>query len=151
MMNFKNALTVLAAVATIGTFAGIASADTIGVVDVDRIYTDYAKAQNVSADMKVKEADLQKFLADAQKKLKETTSPVERKNLEDKLTLEFKNKAEKYKSYQIDQIKEIEKNVFDAIDSVSKTDKIDIVVVKQSVLTGGKDITDEVLTTLNKK
>ena len=42
--------------------------------------------------LKVKEAELQKFVADAQKKLKDAASPVERKNLEDKLSNEYKTK-----------------------------------------------------------
>ena len=149
-MKFIKTAFVTAAIAlTLGFSANIASAETIGVVDLDKVINSYTKAQNVSAELKVKEAELQKFLADAQKKLKDTASPLDRKNLEDKLTAEFKTKSDAYRNYQVTQMKSIEDNVFGTIEKIAKDQNVDVVINKAAVLVGGCDITDKVVTTLN--
>lgn len=93
MKLFKNMFAVIALIAVLTLSNAAAFAETIGVVDLDKVVNNYKQAQDVSAELKVKEAELQKFLADAQKKLKNTSTPVERKNLEEKLTKEFKKKV----------------------------------------------------------
>ncbi|EKE03030.1 MAG: hypothetical protein ACD_20C00287G0013 [uncultured bacterium] len=150
MRVFKQFLTTLAVVSVIG-FSGLASYAEVAVVDLDKVISNYSKAQDVSADLKVKEAELQKFLADAQKQLKNATSPVDKKNLETKLTNEFKTKADSFRELQIKEWKEIEDTVFNAIDKVSKGKKADLVLNKASVLQGGVDITDQVINIINKK
>lgn len=149
MKSFKKYLVYFAAAAIISLPGLNAFAEQIGVVDLDKVVNNYTKAQDVSADLKVKEAELQKFLADAQKQLKDTASPVEKKNLEDKLTQQFKAKSDEFKDAQIKQWKQIEDSIFSAIETVSKTNKLDIILVKSSVLLGGSDVTDQILTLLN--
>lgn len=151
MGNLKKFLTVLGvvgalALSTLGSFAS-----EIGVVNLDDVLAGYSKAQDVSADLKVKEAELQKFLADAQKQLKDAATPVERKNLEAKLTDEFKQRSDSFRDLQAKQYKMLEDNVFAAIESVSKSKKLDVVLNKAGVLIGGTDITNDVLSTLNLK
>lgn len=149
MTSFKKMFLAVAASGLI-LFSGLSTyAQGIGVVDVDKVLNNYQKAEDVSADLKVKEADLQKFLADAQKQLKSATSPVDKKNLETKLSQEFKAKSDSFKEAQVQQWKQIEQNIFSAIDQVSQSKKLDIVLNKSSVLTGGADITDQVLSILN--
>jgi len=149
MKSFKKYLVIFAAIATIGLSGLQSYAQQVGVVDLDKIVNNYSKAQDVSADLKVKEAELQKFLAEAQKQLKDAPSPVEKKNLEEKLTQQFKTKSEDFKDAQIKQWKQIEDNIFSAIETVSKTNRLDVVLVKSSVLFGGNDVTDQILNLLN--
>ena len=149
MKQVKKFIAILA-IAAIAGFSGVqANAQEVGIVDLDKVISNYSKAQDVSADLKVKEADLQKFLADAQKQLKDAGSPVEKKNLEDKLSAEFKTKADNYRELQIKQWKQIEDNVFNAINQVSKEKKLDVILNKAAVLQGGSEITDQVLNLLN--
>lgn len=149
MKGIRMILAVLA-VAGITGFSGLATfAQGIGIVDLDRIVSDYNKAQDVSTDMKVKEAELQKFVADAQKQLKDTASPVERKNLEDKLTSDFKTKSDNFRDLQVKQWKQIEDSVFAAINQVSQSKSMDLILNKAGVIQGGTDITDQVLSVLN--
>jgi Skp family chaperone for outer membrane proteins len=147
---FKKVILALAVV-SVFSFSKVASFAEVGVVDLDKVIGSYSKAQDVSADLKTKEAELQKFLADAQKQLKNTSSPIEKKNLEDRLTQEFKTKSDNFRDSQIKSWKQIEDNVFNAIDQTAKSRKIDLVLTKASVLSGGADITDQIITVLNGK
>jgi len=149
MKSTKKFLAVLAVMSIVG-FSGLKSyAENVGIIDLDKIGSNYAKAQDFTTDLKVKEAELQKFVADAQKKLKDAASPVERKNLEDKLSNEYKTKSDNFRDLQLKALKDIDDSVFAAIDKVSKTQKLDLILNKSVVIQGGSDITDQVLNILN--
>lgn len=127
-----------------------ANADTIGVVNLDKIMANYNKAQSVLADLQIKDAELKKFIADAQKQLKATTTPVEKKNLEEKLSQDFQTKGQAFKDEQVKQWAMIEDTILESVKVVAKSMKIDVVLNDSSVLIGGNDITEAVTTYLNK-
>lgn len=124
-------------------------AQTIGTVDADKIISNYAKAQDVEAELKVKEAEIQKFIAEAQKKIKDATTPVEKSNLEKQLSEEFRNQQTEYRKMQLDESKKINEDIISAIKSIAAQENIDLVLAKGAVFIGGKDITDLVLKSLN--
>jgi outer membrane protein len=148
-MKILKGFVVTLAVLSIMSFSNMAHATDTAVVDLEKILGSYQKAQDVSADMKIQEAELQKFLADAEKQLQNAKSPVDKKNLEAKLSNEFKLKSDKYRDNQIQKWGEIENNIISSIKTVSANKKYDIVLKKSSVIIGGCDITDEVLNILN--
>ena len=124
------------------TFAATAT------VDVDKLLFEYSKAKIAAEHFKSQEQGLQKTLIEAQNKLKATTSPVEKKNLENAYDKKLKAQAEKIKAEQIKKIKEIEDDIFKAIDKVSNG-KYDLILKKSATVYCPNDITDEVLGILN--
>ena len=66
-------------------------------VDVDKVLFEYNKAKTVAEQFKAQEENLQKTLIEAQNKIKQTTSPVEKKNLEATYEKKLKAQAEKLK------------------------------------------------------
>lgn len=149
-MRFWKSFLGLALVATVFT-TGAALAQTIGTVDADKIISNYTKAQDVEADLKVKEAEIQKFIAEAQKKIKAASTPVEKSNLEKQLGEEFKQKQIDYRQLTIDESKKINQDIISAIESVAKKMNIELVLAKGAVFIGGDDITESVLKELNGK
>jgi len=124
----------------------------IGVVDMEAVIQKYSKAQEVSAQSKEKEEGLQKYRDNLLTQLKaaEKLSPVEKKNLEDKLNKQFADKVKEYRDWTSSQ-QDVIKSAFDkAVQQVSANDKLDLVLPKQAVLQGGKDVTEDVLTIMNK-
>lgn len=122
---------------------------TVGIVDPDKILDNYSKAQGIEADLKVKEAEIQKFLAEAQKKVKDATTPVEKNNLEKQLTEELKTKHGEFRKMQLEQSKKIYDDILAAIKTVAKEQKLDLVFAKGALFVGGTDITESVLKSLN--
>lgn len=151
MRSVKSLLIGLTLVSALALFPAKSFAQVIGTVDADKIITNYSKAQDVEADLKVKEAEIQKFIAEAQKKIKDAATPVEKNNLEKQLSDEFRAKQAEYRRVQLDESKKINDEIISAIEEVAKTQKIDIVLAKGAVFVGGSDITDDVLKSLNKK
>ena len=150
MKGLKRIFIALAIVSMVG-FSGLRSFADTGVVDLDKVINSYSKYLDFAADMKVKQADIEKFVADTNKQLKDAKTPVEKKNLEEKATKDYEDKIQAIKENQVKQLKEIEDNVYSAIEQTSKLKKIDMVLNKAGVLYGGIDLTDEVIADLNKK
>lgn len=125
-------------------------AEEIGTVDINKIINNYSKAQEVVADLKIKESELQKFVAEARKDLKLNTT-TDKKDLEDKYTKEFKQKTNAFKQEEIKQLSVIQRDIAKAIKNVADTKNIKSVFKKESMIMGSQDLTDEVLKILNAK
>ena len=123
----------------------------VGVVDMQEVARKYTKAQTMAAQVKIKEDELSKFRQDLMDQLKtaDKLSPVEKKNLEDKLNGQFAEKFKQFRDWTVAQ-ETLLKNDFDqAIQSVAKTQSLEMVLPKQTVLYGGKEVTTDVLNALN--
>jgi len=142
----------LAAVMGLTLLTTAAFAD-IGVVDTDAILQKYSKGQELTAQSKEKEAALQKVREDLLTQLKagEKLSPVEKKNLEDKLNQQFAEKVKEYRDWSAVQQQAVREAFDKAVKEVSESEKLDMVLNKSGVvLQGGKDITEDVLNVMNK-
>jgi outer membrane protein len=132
--------------------SGLAFADQIGVVDMQAVAQKYTKAQAVSEQIKAKEEDLKKYRDDLMGQLKagEKLSPVEKKKLEERLNGEFAAKFKEYRTWTDGQEEAIKTDFDHAIQQVAQAQNLNLVLPKQTVLQGGKDITQDVITILNK-
>jgi Skp family chaperone for outer membrane proteins len=147
-------LAVLAAV--VALLSPIASwAEIIGVVDLDKIMSNYSKAQSVMADIKVREAELRKLQADYAKQLEDARkadakSPVASSQLEKDLTNKLSAKVNEYRDWTATQQKAIDVALETSIRDAAKSRNVEVVISKQAVFQGGVDITNDILARLNK-
>ena len=149
MKKFKLIALALTSLFVFATFSTAAPSKDFGVVDLNKVIDNYTEAQKVAADLKVKENELQGFVEDAQKKVKEAKSPVEKKNLEEKFSEEFNIKRNAYVKSQSEKWDTIESNILKGIQEIYTRKKLEMVFNKQSVIVGGTDITDELIKNLN--
>jgi Skp family chaperone for outer membrane proteins len=150
LKNIKLLVASLAVVSILSSFSSKADAGQFGVVDLNKVVDNYSKAQEVTADLKMKEAELQKFLDDAQNKIKAAASPVEKKGLESKLGEQFNIKRSAYAKEQTEKWQVIEDDIYKTIEDLTKQKKFEMVFSKPGVVIGGTDITEEVIKSLNK-
>lgn len=125
-----------------------AFAEDIGVVDINKIAKNYSKAQEVISDLKVKESDLQKFVAEARRDLS-TAKPDSRKILADKYNAQLKEKSANFKQEEIKELSVIQSDISKAIKTVADKKNIKTVFKSESMLMGAQDLTDDVISTLN--
>ena len=149
MKMFKRAIVLLAVMSVMLGYSAKSYAVGTAVVDLDKIRENYTVSQELSADLKIKESELQKFVADAQKQIQEAKTPLEKKNLEEKLGEQFNIKRNAYAKDQSQKWGVIEDTVVKSIKEVAASKKFDLVLNKQVVIDGGSDITDEVIKKLN--
>lgn len=150
MKKFKKLIVLLAVLLVIVGNSGKSSAAGTAVVDLDKIRENYSAAQVLSADLKIKESELQKFITTAQKQVQDAKTPLEKKNLEEQLGEQFNIKRNAYAKDQAEKWAKIENDVIVSIKEISTSKKFDLVLNKQIVIDGGCDITDDVLEKLNK-
>ena len=117
-------------------------------VDVDRILVEYSKARTAAEQFKGQEQIIQNLIIEGQQKIKATTSPVEKKNLQETYEKKLQAQAEKMKSEQIKKLQEIESDIYAAIQKVNNG-KYDLILKKGATVYCANDITDEVLKKLN--
>jgi outer membrane protein len=151
----KRLLTVgVSALLLAGSTLSAFAADTIGTVDYEKLIRSYNKAQLFQDDTKSKQADLEKMRADFIKQIREAKSkqpnnPVAVEQLQKSLETKLESKVNEYGNLQESQAKSLENEMNTTIETIAKSKNLSVVLAKQSVLVGGTDITNEVLSRLN--
>ena len=128
-----------------------AFAQTIGVVNYAQVMTNYNYAKEVGKTLDNKTTEIQQYMLDKEKQYKNINSPVERKSFEDKVQREYKAKVDSLQKLRVQKEEEIYNNIQAVIKRVATQKKIDVVVESSVILTGGIDITNEVVSGLNNK
>lgn len=132
-------------------FSANAFAHSIGVVDYPKVLSSYNYAKEAFKTIDAKSTELQQYLLDKEKQYKNISNPVEKKNFEDKVQREYKAKVDAVSKLKAQKEQEITNNILSVVKRVATQKKIDVVVESSVILTGGIDITSEVITGLNNK
>lgn len=145
----------LALLVALVIFTGNAFADQIGTVDYDKLIRTYNKAMTFSDDSKIKQQNIEKMRAEFVKQLREaktsqSNNPVAYEQLEKDLQKKLDTEVNSFRDWYAARSTELDKELTTAIESVAKQKKLDVVVAKQFVLMGGQDITNDVLSVLNR-
>jgi len=121
----------------------------IAIVDSSKILQEYPAAQKMLQDLAKAEADLNKKIADKKalieqaKTAKKTETEIQM--LAEQMRLEIEPEARKLEDDTNKRSDQIEANIKIAIETVAKEGKYDAVMIKEAVLYGGVDVSDEVL------
>lgn len=124
-------------------------ADTIGYTDYQKIENNYNYAQKTYKEIDDKILGLQQYLINKDKEYKAIESPVSKKNFEEKTEKEYKAKEDAVLNLKLQKEKEIFNNIQSAAKIVAAQKKVDVVLDYRIVLTGGIDLTDDIINYLN--
>lgn len=120
----------------------------IAVVDIQEIVRNYDKINTLKENQKSKLLELKKFVEDVRKKLTEEKDTTKKKNLEATYNKELQDRKKAINTEYQKQLAEIDKSITTVINNLAKSNNYDFVLVKNNVLYGGKDITNDVLKAL---
>ena len=130
---------------------GSAFSQTIGVLNYKTVLTNYNYAKDTIKMLDSKDTEMQQYMLDKEKQFKNINSPVERKNFEDRVQREYKSKVDALTKLKMQKEEEIYNNVLNVTKRVATQKKIDVVVDSSVIITGGIDITNDVVSGLNNK
>ncbi len=149
----KKIIVLLMLAAFLGLNVQSVLASEMGVVDLYRIMKEYKKAQEITATINSKKAELQQFQDRSNKKIKAIKNQLEKKSLFEKLNKEYNQKAmtlNQEVETNLMSLKNIQdKEVLKTVERVAKKRNLDIVLEKATVPYAKYDITEEVLKQLN--
>lgn len=137
-------------------FAGLqANAEGVGLVDMEKIQSAYSRMRTLEDEAALKMLELQKMQTEANIQLRELkntqpNNPVAFEQQQKALSERIQGKQQEIVTWRDNQVKTLLTNINTAIESVAKTKGLSAVVQKDTVIWGGTDITNEVLTRLNK-
>ena len=129
---------------------GASASQTIGFVDMTKILGNYTKAQEITNEIKDQQNEIQKMITDARAQVSEAKTDTERAELEKKLSEEIQQKNNVFKADYEKNVQALQNNIITTVKKVADHKKIDFIFKKDNIIMGGKDITDEVLSELNK-
>ncbi len=144
----------LLTVVFLGTLISCSYADSIGYIDVTRVFTEYKETEKAEEALKKEKEDYEKEFKEAQEKLEKAEK--EKKGIEEieKLKEELETKLEpKRKSlFRLNEelTTKLQMETLAAVKKVAKKVGIDIVLDKQAIISGGVDLTEMVINELNK-
>jgi Skp family chaperone for outer membrane proteins len=150
----KKFMTVLIALAFFAGLAQAANFTSIGYIDVQKVFKEYKETSKAQGELAKQEESFKKEFEDSQKKLEKaekdgkTKEDLEkmRKELEEKLA----PKRETLLRLNEQLTGRLQAQILEAVKSVAKKVGIEVVFDKQVVITGGMDLSEMVITELNK-
>ena len=138
----------------LSSFVSGAWAAKIGYVDSTRILKEYKEAKQLLQDIADKESKLNKKLQakrqEIQKAKEQKKTDTELQMMAEKIRMELEPEAKAIEQESARRSRDIEDTVEKAINDYAAKSKYDLVVVKESILFGGTDVTTEILSKLNK-
>ena len=149
MHRFKLFVTALAvAVVLFVTNTTAFAEQKIGLVDMEKILNSYDKAKAVQADLQANQEELQKMLTDAKKQIDNAKSDKDKEKLQQEMADKITQKSKTFKENFTQKWEVVESNVLSTIKQVADSEDYTLVMDKQSVIAGGEDITDKVMSAL---
>jgi len=142
------ALVLMFGVAKAADFSGI------GTIDVQKVFKGYKETGKSQAELAKLEEGFKKEFEDSQKTLaqaeKDGKKPEELEKMKKDLEEKLAPKREALMRLNEQLTTQLQSKILDAVKKVSKKVGIEVVLDKVVVINGGTDLTDLVLTTLNK-
>ena len=135
---WKRMVTGAMMVCALGLVAGCGSSDKVGVVNTEKIVQESNKAKDLNKEMEAKQKEITDRLAQVQGTQSEEEFHNTQMNAQQELQIFGQAKSKEFKAY-------VESN----IQSVAKEKELTVVANDQAIMTGGIDITEDVIKKMN--
>ena len=123
----------------------------VAFVDVQKIVVSSEKVQALKNEQEAKAKELVKFIEKARKDVSAQSDTSKKQKLEEKYNKEFLAKREKLEKDYAEKLKKIDAEITSKIAQQAQILGFDMVVSKDVVLYGNKDITENVIKALKTK
>lgn len=125
-------------VCALGLVAGCGTTDKVGVVSTEKLVQESQKAKDINKEMEAKQKEVTDRLAQVQGTQTEDQFHQTQMNAQQELQIFGQAKGKEFKAY-------VESN----IQAVAKEKELTVVANDQAIVTGGIDITEDVLKKMN--
>lgn len=142
-------------IALMFAFSVSALAATIGYIEVHKVFTEYKETKKAQDDLDKKQKEFKEKLEEKQEEIdkarKDGKTDAEIRDMIKDMEKELDPEKEQLLRTNEEMTRKLQGDIVKAVEAVGKELGIDVVLDKQVIITGGVDITDMVLTKLNKK
>jgi outer membrane protein len=142
------------AIAFIAGVSQAANFSSIGFIDVQKVFKDYRETSKAQGELSKQEESFKKDFEDSQTKLakaeKDGKKPEELEKMKKELEEKLAPKRETLLRLNAQLTGKLQQEILKSVQKVAKKVGIDVVFDKQVVITGGMDLTEMVISELNK-
>lgn len=115
------------------------------VVDVQQLINNTASVQELQQELAIKQQDLQKWIKEAQARIQKYREGTAKNKLISEYEQELAEKQQIFQQEYAEKLNAIDQRVTKIIQKEAKAEGFGIVLAKNSVISGGTDITDEII------
>jgi len=142
------------AIAFIAGISHAANFTSIGFIDVQKVFKEYKETAKAQGELAKQEESFKKEFDESQKKLEAAEKEGKKKEELEKMKKDMEEKLTPKRNTLL-QLNEqltgkLQMEILEAVKKVAKKVGIDLVLDKQVVITGGMDLSEMVITELNK-
>ncbi len=148
---------ILIAIVAVAFFAGLSHAanfTSIGFIDVQKVFKEYKETNKAQTELSKQEESFKKEFDESQKKLEKAEKDGKSKEDLEKMKKELEEKLSPKRETLLklnEQLTgKLQQDILAAVKKVAGKVGIDVVLDKQVVITGGMDLSEMVITELNK-
>ena len=115
------------------------------LVDVQQLVNNSAEVQTIREDLAVKQQEAQKWIQESQAKIQKYKEGKAKNELVAKFEEELAQKQQALQQEYAEKLNAVDEKITKIIQKEAKADGYSMVLAKNAVLTGGTDITDEII------
>lgn len=129
---------------TIPSFAG-----GVGYINYDKVLSEYLYAKSTSREIASKGAEIGKFLEQKEAEFKKLETPLQKQKFEASVQQELKTKEQAFNDFKIKREEAVYTRIHAVTEKIRLEKGLDAILDTRCVFSGGVDITDELIKTLN--
>ena len=126
-----------------------AAKDNYGFIDINTVMSKYTVAASYTNNVKQKQNEIERLLADANKKIAAAKDDATKKTIEANAKKQIQPKLDAMSNYQKQQGVKVQNNINQAISKVAKTYNYALILNGNAVAFGAVNVTDLVVKELN--
>ena len=132
----------------------MAASSSLGYIDMQKVFKQYKEATKAQKELEKKQKKFKDEFEKSQKKLLEAEKKGKKQSELTRMKADMEKKLESKQKelmqYNQALSQELQKNILAASSKIAKKLALDLIIDKQAVIVGGMNVTDMVLTELNK-
>ncbi|NQU18483.1 MAG: OmpH family outer membrane protein [Candidatus Saganbacteria bacterium] len=132
----------------------MAASSSLGYLDMQKVFKQYKEATKAQKELEKKQKGFKEEFEKSQKKLLEAEKKGKKQSELTRMKADMEKKLESKQKelmqYNQGLSQKLQKNILAASSKIAKKLALDLIIDKQAVIVGGMDVTDMVLTELNK-
>jgi len=132
----------------------MAASSSLGYLDMQKVFKQYKEATKAQKELEKKQKAFKEEFEKSQKNLLEAEKNGKKQSEVTRMKADMEKKLESKQKelmqYNQGLSQKLQKNILAASSKIAKKLALDLIIDKQAVIVGGMDVTDMVLTELNK-
>ncbi|MBQ9234990.1 MAG: OmpH family outer membrane protein [Alphaproteobacteria bacterium] len=121
----------------------------VAVINTQNLFAHSSVIRNLQIEQQIKYAEIEKWVAESDKQIRKQPTTAKQKELMAKLQAELAQKQLAFQQEIAARSQQAEDEIVALIEKVAHKKGFKVVLVKSSLVTGGVDITDDVIAAMN--